>query len=62
VRPLTGPSRCIEIVNEVRRSLICAEVGLAGRFDAPRITMHGPMLHDNKGWPRRLDPGELVVT
>ena len=61
-RPLTGPSLCLEIVNDGRRPLVCAEVGLAGRFDAPRITMHEPMLHDSKGWPRRLDPGESVIT
>ena len=61
-RPLTGPSLCLEIVNDGRRPLVCAEVGLAGRFDAPHITMHEPMLHDSKGWPRRLDPGESVIT
>jgi len=52
---------CIDVFNDGDASIAIAEVGLAGWFESPQIAVHEPLLHDNKAWPRTLQPGENVI-
>jgi hypothetical protein len=52
---------CLDIFNEGDDPATVTEVGLVGRFDSPRVAVHEPLLHDNKPWPRLLQPGERVI-
>ena len=58
---ITDLGFCISVVNMGSTRLAVSEVGLIGWFDAPRISLFEPMLHDNKPWPRVLMPGEEVI-
>jgi len=53
---------CLEIFNDGGDAVTITEVGLIGHFDSPRVAVHEPLLHDNKPWPRTLQPGEQVIT
>ena len=53
---------CLEVFNDGDDAVTITEVGLTGRFDSPRVAVHEPLLHDNKPWPRILQPGEQVIT
>lgn len=59
---ITDLGFCVSVVNSGSSRVTLSEVGLIGWFDAPRISLHEPMLHDNKPWPRVLMPGDEVVT
>ena len=52
---------CLDIFNDGDEAVTVTEVGLTGRFDSPRVAVHEPLLHDNKSWPRTLQPGEQVI-
>lgn len=52
---------CLLIVNAGIETVIASEIGLMGRLGRPRMTMREPLLHDARGWPRRLAPGDSVV-
>lgn len=56
------PGFCISVQNCGKIKVTLSEVGLTGWSDKPRISLHEPMLHDNKPWPRILFPGDTVVT
>ena len=59
---ITDLGFCITVVNSGSSRVTVSEVGLIGWFDTPRISLHEPLLHDNKPWPRMLMPGEEVIT
>ena len=52
---------CLLIVNAGIETVVASEIGLMGRLGRPRVTMREPLLHDARGWPRRLLPGDSVV-
>ena len=58
---ISGVGLCLDIFNEGDDAVTITEVGLIGRFESPQLAVHEPLLHDNKPWPRTLQPGERVI-
>jgi hypothetical protein len=58
---IAGVGLCLDIFNQGDHTITVTEAGLVGLFDSPRVAVHEPLLHDNKPWPRTLEPGERVI-
>jgi len=52
---------CLEVFNDGDDAVSITEVGFVGWFDRPQLAVHEPLLHDNKPWPRVLQPGQQVI-
>ncbi|CAK0757390.1 conserved hypothetical protein [Gammaproteobacteria bacterium] len=59
--PARSKTLSIEINNLSKFAVTVKEVGLRSRFSKKRMSLINPVLYDEKPWPRKLDPREIVI-